>query len=252
MGRVVAGGSCLGVVGLASDDAAGDSAHTRVLGAGSGDHAAERNGRGLGRRFRRGRQPDGVWSARRDDVSFASYHVVRDCLYDDLADAFREARSYGDQHGVDSRADAAYTISADEKECDAAAGQGACAARACTGSEPAAACAQVAAFSEFSCGPPSREWRNWQTYQLAEFVEVRLICIRLPQTNADVLRRTPTIRLVFLVIYSDSKALARPPVFAPHVPLIGVAAQAKVYRPTKGWPTLGRYNWHVPYLLPAR
>ena len=46
----------------------------------------------LGGRFRRRGQPDGVWAARRGDVSFSRDHVVRDHVHDDVADAFGETR----------------------------------------------------------------------------------------------------------------------------------------------------------------
>ena len=53
------------------------------------------NAADLAGRFWRLRQPDGIWPARRSNVSFSRDHVVRDCVHDDVTDAFSEARAYG-------------------------------------------------------------------------------------------------------------------------------------------------------------
>src|SRR3974390_2269723 len=50
---------------------------TELLGADHRRAAAEREGGGFGRRIRRGRQPDGVWSARSGHRAVAGNHVVR-------------------------------------------------------------------------------------------------------------------------------------------------------------------------------
>ena len=155
---------CLG--GLARLGGPGDAARAGLFRAGDRHHAAERIGGGPCRRVRRRRQPDGLRTARRGDVSLSRDHLVRDCFHDDFAGPFREARSLGrSQHGLDSRADPTVRARASQAVANAAREAGcSCGARANTragsGSKEIGASVTICLPSEL------RSWRNWQTHQL--------------------------------------------------------------------------------------
>jgi hypothetical protein len=92
MGRIDTCGRRIGGDRLALYGVAGHHACLGLLHTDYRNHVAERHGGGFGRGLRRRWQPDGLWAARRDHISVARNHLVRDFFHDDFDGAFGEAR----------------------------------------------------------------------------------------------------------------------------------------------------------------
>src|SRR6202795_2913712 len=177
---------------LARSVRTGDAARDGLLRTHYRNHATERERRGLGRRIRRRRKPDGLWPARRCHVPLARHHLVRHRVHDDVAHPFREARPIRSRkhHRLDPRANAKASSGARKNSSGHSGADSGCAwpspgtgssagANSATGAKPAARASQeitvleqrrLRAISQTKSSAlridVARSWRNWQTHQL--------------------------------------------------------------------------------------
>ncbi len=182
MGNIVAGG--IGPAGARLEGLfhAGHAACDYLRAIDHRDHAAERGSGGPGGRIRRGRQPDGVWTAGRGDVSFQGYDLVRDHVHVDFHGADHASEFNSRVHRQLGVAAIFQDVEVSARDasgsCFNAAGSSACCSSGpCSGS----ACSTVeissggewiqaadflAAHNKVVSTHLVRKWRNWQTHHL--------------------------------------------------------------------------------------
>ena len=133
--------------------------------------AAERFGCGFGRRIRRRWQPDGFRSARRRDISFQGYGLVRRNVHDYLTSIGQSSPGEFDYWPLgSSKYQQAGIVGARAAKARAVASvdssSGPLNSGSCLLANQACACSPHVLRIESTPDTPVRKWRNWQTHHL--------------------------------------------------------------------------------------